>query len=490
MKERIAASVFWIGWSKGVLQTISFFATLVVARLLDPSDYGLAALSGIWVSGLILFAELGLGSAVIQFRDMDDQELNYCFWLTVGTTVTGYLAIYALAPWIAIWFASPKLTEVLRYMSVTLVLAGLRIVPENLLKKGLCFDKVAQAEIASVLATVPLQVMLAWMGVGVWALVTGMLMLQLVQTSATFYFAGWRPGFRLGSPRLKEILSYSLTTLGGRLSWGLFDQVDSFVVGKMSGDTALGVYSMGKQLALLPVHKISVVINQLAYPVMAELQQDKEQMRAALLRQMRLVGCLTTPLCIGFALVADDVILVALTEKWLPAVPLIHVLCLFAVWQSFTIMMPPILYARFRAGVLFWWNASLLVVMPFAFWAGAVWQGTWGLTLAWITVYPLITLVLVREVNKELDLRWSTLGLQLSPILKATLMMSIAVLLIRYYVSVNDATEAFLRLVSSVTLGALSYAAVIYWQGKHMVPELTEAFGWLFRRRRQVSPAS
>lgn len=245
MKERIAASVFWIGWSKGVLQTISFFATLVVARLLEPSDYGLAALSGIWVSGLILFAELGLGNAVIQFRDIDNQELNYCFWLTVGTTVTGYLVIYSLAPWVAIWFASPKLTEVLRYMSITLVLVGLRVVSESLLRKQLCFDKVAQTEIAAILTTIPLQIILAWMGAGVWALVAGMLTLQLVQTSATFYLAGWWPGFRLSSPRLKEILSYSLSTLGGRLSWGLFDQTDSFVLGKMFGDTALGVYSVG-----------------------------------------------------------------------------------------------------------------------------------------------------------------------------------------------------------------------------------------------------
>jgi O-antigen/teichoic acid export membrane protein len=182
-------------------------------------------------------------------------------------------------------------------------------------------------------------------------------------------------------------------------------------------------------------------------------------------------------------------ILVALTEKWLPAVPLVHVLCLYAAWQSLAIMLPPILYARFRAGFLFWWNASLLVVMPFAFWAAAVWQGTVGLALAWVTVYPLITLVIVREVNKELDLRWSILGLQLLPIVKATLTMSIAVFLIRYYVFVDDATEAFFRLVSSVILGALSYTAVICWQGKHMVPELTEALGWLFRRRRQVSPA-
>jgi len=489
VKERIATSVFWIGWSKGVLQAISFFATLVVARLLDPHDYGLAALSGIWVSGLILFAELGLGNAVIQFRDIDNQELNYCFWLTVGTTVTGYLAIYALAPWVAIWFASPQLAEVLRYMSVALVLVGLRVVPDGLLRKRLCFDKVAQAEILAILTTIPLQIMLAWMGAGVWALVAGMLMLQLVQTASTFYLARWWPGFRLGGPRLKEILGYSLTTLGGRLSWGIFDQVDAFVLGKMFGDTALGVYSMGKQLALLPVHKIAVVINQLTHPVMAELQQDKEQMKRVLLRQIRLVGCLTTPLCIGFALVADDVILVALTEKWLPAVPLVRVLCLYAAWQSLSILLPPILFARFRTKVILWWNTSLLVVMPVAFWAGAVWQGTLGLTLAWITAYPLLTLIIVYEVNKELDLQWSTLGLQLLPIVKATLMMSIAVLMFRSYVSVSDTTEAILRLVPSAILGALSYAAVIYWQGRHMIPELTEVFGWLFRRQREVSPA-
>src|SRR2546428_1418853 len=109
MKDRIAKCVFWIGWSKGFLQTISFISTLLMARLLNPNDYGLIALSGIWIGSLTLLAEMGLGATIVQFRDLDERELNFCFWLTLGASLIGYGLLYAVAPLIAWWFGTPTL---------------------------------------------------------------------------------------------------------------------------------------------------------------------------------------------------------------------------------------------------------------------------------------------------------------------------------------------------------------------------------------------
>ena len=481
MKERIAKSGFWMGWSKGFLQTICFLSTLFVARLLDPSDFGLIALTGIWIGSLTLLAEMGLGATIVQFRDLDDRELNLCFWLTLGTAIVGYCLLYTLAPLIAWWFGTPMLTEVLRVVSLSLPLTGLRIVPDGLLRKSLALDRVSQAEILSVLVALPVQLGLALGGAGVWALVAGMVTTHLLQVLATFSFVDWRPGLRLGSNRLKDMVEYSLAAMGSRVCWGVYDQIDIFILAKLSGDVVLGFYSMAKQIALLPVHKVSVVVNQLAVPVMAELQHDTERMRLALLRQMRLVACLTTPLCLGLALVADDFIHVALTDKWMPAVPLLQILCLFSMWHSLTVLMPPILFARYRAGFLFWWSASLLLTMPFAFWAGAAWNDALGLTLAWITAYPLITLVKVRKVMKELDLSWIMIGRELRPVVAATVMMCCAVSIIQYGMPGSTIFEAMLRLASSCLIGFLAYVAGIVWQGRLLVSEFGEVFGWLLR---------
>src|SRR5215475_13563402 len=167
MRDRIARSVFWIVWSRGGIQTLSFISTIFVARMLAPSDYGVMALASIWTTSVSMLAELGLGAAIIQFRDLEDRDLNACFWLTMGITGAGYLALYFTAPTIAAWFSSPRLSDVLRVVGLTLPLTALRIVPDSLLRKRLELDKVAQAEIAAALVTLPVMVGMAWAGAGV-----------------------------------------------------------------------------------------------------------------------------------------------------------------------------------------------------------------------------------------------------------------------------------------------------------------------------------
>src|SRR5437899_8195822 len=120
MKDRIAKSLFWVVWSRGTLQLVSFLSTLAVARLLDPADYGLMALAGVWTYAVALVAELGLGVAIVQFRDLDERELNLCFWLVMGMAGVGYLALYADAPAIGAGFASSMLADVLRVVDLDL----------------------------------------------------------------------------------------------------------------------------------------------------------------------------------------------------------------------------------------------------------------------------------------------------------------------------------------------------------------------------------
>src|SRR5436190_984740 len=181
MKDRIARSVFWMFWSRGGVQTLAFLATVFVARLLNPGDYGLMALAGIWIASIELIAEMGLGAAVVQFRDLDASELNACFWVTMGVACTGYAALFIAAPAITLWFSAPAaLTRVLRVSGLTLPLVAIRVVPDGLLRKWLALDKISQAEIAASLTTIPVTVGLARAGAGVWALVGGALTLPLV----------------------------------------------------------------------------------------------------------------------------------------------------------------------------------------------------------------------------------------------------------------------------------------------------------------------
>lgn len=485
MKERIARSVFWLAWSRGIAQLASFLSTLVVARILAPADYGLMALAGIWTSVMGMLADLGLGPAIVQFQDLEESELNTCFWLTMTVAIGGYLALYVSAPAIAAWFEKPALSDVLRTSAVSLPLVATRIVPDGLLRKRLELDRISQAEIVAVLTTIPVVLGMALSGAGVWALVAGTLVAPLVQNVVIFWFVRWRPGLRAGSKRLREILRFSLGTLGTRAGWAACQQADTIVLGRVTGNAlVLGHYSMAKMLANLPVDKLATVFNQVALPVMAGLQADRAGMRRSFLRTLRFVAGLTLPLCLGMALLADDLVQFALGGKWLPMVPVLRILCLFGLLRSLDVLIPPVLLARYRAAYLFWWTIGALVIMPLVFWAGATSMGALGVALGWLVVYPLIRVWVSREGLRELEIGWTTVLAELRPVIGATLMMAASVTAARWAVPGLDPVDRLARIVFVPALGAFVYGVGIFWLGRPMLKEMAEVTGWVLLPRR------
>lgn len=481
VKDRVARSVFWMTWPRGLVQAISFFAAIIIARILDPTDYGLMALVGVWTSTIALLAELGLGPAIVQFRDLEERELNACFWLVMGMAVLGYLVLYASAPAMATWFGAPLLAPVLRVAGLSLFFAAARTVPDSLLRKRLELDKISQAEIVAVVATTSVVLSLAWSGAGVWALVAGTLVMPLTQAVASFWFMRWWPGLRLGSHRVVPILRYSVAALGARITWAAYQQVDAVVLGRVAGGAALGFYSMAKALATVAVDKVTVVASHLASPIFAGLQTDRVAMRNAFLHGLRLIACVTVPVCVGTALVADDLVPIVLGSKWAPIVPLLQVLCLFGLVRSLDALLPSVLFARYRPAFLFWWTAALLFVMPFAFWAGAVAFGALGVAVALVLIYPIMTARLAHEILAELGLDWKGLWHQVRPAVRAAVVMAVCVLLVRWSIPGSDWLSSVTRLAMACSVGALVYGLSIFWWGGAVAGELTEVATWLFR---------
>lgn len=487
MRNRVARATFWVFWSRGVVQAISLISTLLVARLLTPDAYGLMALALVWTGALSLVAELGLGAALVQFRDLRDAELNACFWLITGLSILGYVVLYASAPAIATLFANDALSGFLRVVALAVPLVAVRIVPESLLRKQLRLDKISQAEIAALLATIPVVIGLAAGGAGAWALAAMMLVRPFVMALAVYSFARWRPGLTLAASTLRPLLAFGIARLGSTLCGVAYEKADVLVLGKVCGGFVLGLYTMALEISQLPVEKISAVVNQLALPVMAEVQADRAAMRAVMLRGLRLVACVTLPLCVGVMLLADDLVLVALTDTWSGAIPALRLLSVYALVRSLAVLFPPALLASYRARFLFSCNLVLLLVMPPAFWTGAVlWQAT-GVAAAWLAVYPPIMLWMVRETLKELGLSWTALAMHLWPPATATLAM-VAVMAPALWATTSWTGPLVpVRLVLTGVAGASVYAGTLFRFHHSATLEIREVLGWFLRGSRTAA---
>ncbi len=482
MKDRIAKSVFWLFWSRGVIQVVSFASTLVVVRIISPSDYGLMALASVWTGVLLMITEFGLSAAIVQFRELMPSELNFCFWSTMCISFAAYAGLFAAAPFIATWFDSPPLEAILRVVALVMPLYAVHLVPDGLLRKLLEFDKVSYAEMISSTVTIPVVFLMAWYGFGVWALVAGSLTKPIVRGLVIFWFVDWRPGLTIKGGRLTEILRFSIASFGSRALWAVYEQSDVFVLGKVSGGQVLGYFSMAKELAHLPVTRVSAVVNQIMVPVMAELQMNPSAMRASLLRVIRLVASILIPVFLGLAVFASDLVKVILGDKWLPTASMLQVICFSALIKGVDNFLPPVLRARYRASFLVKYNAILLFVMLPAFIIGALWAGGVGVAVAWVTAYPLVMSWMAREVLRELELEWKDLWERLRSLLGAAILMGLVMVSIREFTPHND----ILRLVVGIISGAVTYGLTLWLFGRKIVEELCEVTLWIFRPSRMI----
>jgi O-antigen/teichoic acid export membrane protein len=486
MKDRIAKSIFWMVWSRGVVQTISFLTTVIVARWLDPSDYGLMALAGTFISVLSLVCELGLGAAIVQFPDLEHRELNLCYYLALGTAVIVYAALFFAAAPIATWFASPRLVEVLRVASLVLPISAIGIVPYGMIQKSLKIDRVVKAEMAGSVVSLVTVFMLAWHGAGVWALIFASLARTLVWVIALYAFSPWHPGIRVGSKRMRQILGFSFGTFGSRALWSIYDQSDNFVLGKIAGESALGFYRVARDIANIPVTRLSTAVNQISVPVLASLQDDPGAMRAMLMRGMRLTATISIPACAGLALVARDLVFVALTPKWLPIVPVLELLCGLAMVKSLDVLVAPVLRARYRTTFLAVYNLVLLVMMPVAFLAGARLGGSVGVACAWLAVYPIIMCRMAKVALDEISLPWREVVTQLRGPFVAAAAMALAVLAVQFAIRGDGIPLSVARLVGGVVIGAIVYTSVLWLRGGQLRDELLEVLSWVFKPGRRA----
>ena len=484
LRGRVARSIFWITWSRGVLQLLNFATTLLVARILMPADYGLMALAAFWTGMAGILADMGLGSAIIQFRNLNKKEIDTCFWVTMTLATVCCVALSLSAPAIARWFAAPRLAEVLPVLSLVLPLTACRVVSDSLLRQRLALDRVSQAEVISSMVSLPLTLGCALAGFGVWTLVVGSLVNPAVRSIATFAFAPWWPGLRIGGARVKDVVHFSLATLGVKMMWALREWGNTLVIGKVTGQVDIvGLYSMAEEIALLPASKITTVVNMLSSPVMAELQADIDAMRIAFYRAVRLTAALVLPASAGMALVAEEMVAVLLGPKWLPAVPILRLLCVYAGVRGIDIVLPPVLFARRREKFLFWYCLALLILAPAAGVIGALWNGAQGTVMLATPVYCAVMAIMAREALAEMKANFSELWSALWPIMAATALMALTVLLLREFALAGRSDPPLLRLLFLSAGGAIAYGAALFAIGSPVIGEGAEVLGWILRRR-------
>jgi O-antigen/teichoic acid export membrane protein len=421
----LARALAWTAAVKWSGQAVSWIATLVVARLLSPHDYGVVALATVCLGLVTIFNEFGLGLAVIAHRNLTPHQLAQinAMALVVGLAAVG-------VSWAAAWplgyvLGVSELPGIVCAMSTVLLITAVRTVPVGVLQRDLRFGRLAVAEGVQTLVGGVSTVASALAGLGYWALVIGHVLGALVFTILAL---AWAPT-AMARPRaraLGEVLIYSRHILVGRFTWYVSSQADHAVIGMTLGGAALGIYSMAWSLAALPLEKVGALLSQVTPGFFAASQSSREGLRRLVTTLTEGLALVAFPAAAGLALVAPEFIALALGERWRDAIVPLQVLAALAAFRSIQVVLSPVILVAGSAHLSMYLGILDVTVLPLALYVGSGW-GVLGVATAYALAYPIIRIPLYVKVFQRTELSVGTYVTALWPALSAVCVMSLLV---------------------------------------------------------------
>lgn len=456
LKTKAIKSTAWYTAARLWTQTLSWAVTFILARFyLSPEDYGLFGMAMAIIAVFELFQEFGLSSAIIQRQDISRQQVNAVFWIVMSISFALFLLTFVAGPLASLFYNEPRLNWLLRSLGIMFLLNSVGMIPHSLLSKEIDFRRLSLAEAFAVTISVGVSLAVAYNGHGFWALVAGQLVKFTIKNLGLCLLCRWVPSLDTSFSGMKDILRFGLHISGADAVRTLSSVVNTLMIGKLLGSSALGYFSMASALGTNPFHKLfTSVISQLFLPVFSKIQTNDIQLQKYFLMISKYLALVALPAQLGLALIGNDLIFVLLTEKWLPILTLFQVFCITGLFSMLQLPSVPVLAARDRTRTVLNYQILVAVLLVVACFIGAQWE-LQGIALAWLIVFPLTRLLLLNLALRELKLQVITyVGTIWTP-LKSTVIMVAVVMTVRHFL-VNGLEPAE-RLGIEVIVGALVY---------------------------------
>ncbi len=309
-------------------QGVTFVVSIVLARLLDPEVYGTIALVTVFTTILQVFVDSGLGTALVQKKDADDVDFSTVFYCNLVVCGVLYAGIFFAAPLIAAFYDNPDLTPIIRVLSLTLVISGVRNVQQAYVSRELLFKKYFFATLGGTVVGAGVGLFMAYSGMGVWALVGQQIINALVGALLLWIIVRWRPILAFSFQRLKGLFSFGWKLLAAALLDTGYNQLRQLIIGKLYTEEDLAYYNKGNELPNLAILAINSSIDSVLLPTMSKEQDDRERVRDMTRKAIRMGTYIIAPMMIGLVVCAEPFIRLLLTEKWLDCVFYLRICCI------------------------------------------------------------------------------------------------------------------------------------------------------------------
>ncbi len=444
--------------------------TLAVIRILKPDDYGLMAITQVFVNVMAGFATIGLGDALVQREGTSKTLAAAVFGLSLllSAILTVLLALAAYP--IAAWYHDPRLIRLIQVASLGFLMNGLTTLPRISLTKSLRIRPMIIVEMSSGLVASVVILALAYSGVGVWSLMIGMQVGAVIRMIGLMTLATdslvWPT---LDLKVIGPLYSFGAYRLLSYLAWLGFTSADTLILGRFFGPAELGLYTVAQNFAAMPLNKIAPIINQVAFPAFALVQRESTEARFYAMKATRLMALVSVPVFFGISAVAPEIVSVVFGTGWGAATPILAVLSVAMIFRAILLVIPNYLQGIGDARASFWCTSVGLVLFPPAFLIGCRW-GVQGVCYAWLLGYPVMyaASAFIASRQGHLDFK-ALLATPLPPIIAGAVMFA-AVFALRSCLPADQ--SAVVRAAILVAAGAATYGTFMLVAFRPLVLEV------------------
>lgn len=330
LKNKTVKGVVWSCIERFSMQGIQFLVTIVLARLLTPSDYGLVGMLSIFLAVAQSLIDSGFSQALIRKTDKSDVDYDTVLWFNVTVSVIIYSVLFFSAPFIAQYFKEPFLCKILRILGVVVIINGTAVVQRALFIIDINFKLQTKATLLAALLSGALGIYMAFVGYGVWSLVCQQISNSLITTLFLWFYSKWRPKLRFSIVAFRGMFIFGSKLLISGLVNTIYTNIYQLTIGKVFNAATLGYYTRSQQFAQLPSVSLTDVFQRVLFPVLCKIQDEKERYRIVFVKFLRTSVFVIFPIMCLLAGISRPLVLILLGEKWLYAATLLVPLSLAA----------------------------------------------------------------------------------------------------------------------------------------------------------------
>ena len=403
LKQKAVSGVKWTTFSSVIVAILQIVQLVILARLLEPTVFGLMAITSVVIGFAQAFLDMGISNAIIHKQEVSHTQLSSLYWLNVLSGIVLFLIVSLCAPVVALFYQEAELTNIIILVAMTFLIQPFGQQFIVLWQKELKFNDIAKVDILTKLVALIVSIVFAYYNYGVYALVYGVLAGTILQT-LVFVYKGLREYtisfvFRLSDVR--EFLSFGLYQMAEKTLNYFNSQIDTLLIGRLLGVEILGVYHIAKQIIMKPIQIINPIVSKVTFPVMAKIQNDTDRLKEIYLKAINLLSSINFPIYLFMLITAPQLVPLMFGEQWVDAVIILQILSIYGALRSIGNPVGSLLLAKGRADWGFYWNLGLFFYVPiviYLFSRAGIETLSWGMVGIMVSLITPMWYLLVRPL--------------------------------------------------------------------------------------------